>query len=321
MGSYHGAEVCELVGLYMMSELCKLIPKSHVGLYRDDGLAIIKKQSGYMTEKLKKNIYKIAKEIGLSFEIEGPMKKTDFLDIAFDIEHGSYRPFRKINNEIKYIRTDSNHPNTIIKQIPTMISKRLSKRSMNKEEFNKISNAYNAALQKSGYKEKVTFEPKKPQNKKNRKRKTIWFNPPFCKTVQTNIAKKFIVLIKKHFNEDHPLKKIFNKNSINVSYSCMQNIARIISSHNKKLLEEKKKETLPCNCRKECPLPSNKFSCRTKNVIYQAEVETDKERKTYIGLTALEFKKRVANHKTDFKYKKKQRFNKIIKPYLEFKRK
>ena len=91
----------------------------------------------------------------------------------------------------------------------------------------------------------------------------------------------------------------------------MQNIARIINSHNKKILEETKKETPPCNCRKECPLPGNKFSCRTKGVIYQAEVETEKERKTYIGLTALEFKKRVANHKSDFKHKKNKESTKL----------
>ena len=44
MGGYHGAEVCELVGLFMLSEMGKFIPKENVGLYRDDGLMLIKKQ-------------------------------------------------------------------------------------------------------------------------------------------------------------------------------------------------------------------------------------------------------------------------------------
>ena len=35
-----------------------------------------------------------------------------------------------------------------------------------------------------------------------------------------------------------------------------------------------------------------------------AEVKTEEERKTYIGLTSMEFKKRISEHKTDFKYKK-----------------
>ena len=38
MGSWDGAEVCELVGLYLLSQLTHL--KISVGLYRDDGLAV-----------------------------------------------------------------------------------------------------------------------------------------------------------------------------------------------------------------------------------------------------------------------------------------
>ena len=38
MGSYDGAETCELVGCYLLSQL-KQIPGIEIGLYRDDGLA------------------------------------------------------------------------------------------------------------------------------------------------------------------------------------------------------------------------------------------------------------------------------------------
>ena len=38
MGSYDGAELCELVGLYLLNQLSTVIDKSSVGLYRDDGL-------------------------------------------------------------------------------------------------------------------------------------------------------------------------------------------------------------------------------------------------------------------------------------------
>ena len=36
MGSFKGAEVCELVGLYLLDKLSKLLGKDNVGLYRDD---------------------------------------------------------------------------------------------------------------------------------------------------------------------------------------------------------------------------------------------------------------------------------------------
>ena len=46
MGSYDGAEVCELVELFLLNELNELFGKDNVGLYRDDGLAIVKNTSG-----------------------------------------------------------------------------------------------------------------------------------------------------------------------------------------------------------------------------------------------------------------------------------
>ena len=36
MGSYDGAEVCELVGLYLLSKLTPQMGIKNVGLYRDD---------------------------------------------------------------------------------------------------------------------------------------------------------------------------------------------------------------------------------------------------------------------------------------------
>ena len=46
MGSYDGAEVCELVGLFILNDLCNEYGKDNIGLYRDDGLAIFKHTSG-----------------------------------------------------------------------------------------------------------------------------------------------------------------------------------------------------------------------------------------------------------------------------------
>ena len=38
MGSLDSAEVSELVGLYLLSDMEKIIPQEYLGLYRDDGL-------------------------------------------------------------------------------------------------------------------------------------------------------------------------------------------------------------------------------------------------------------------------------------------
>ena len=45
MGSYDGAETCELVGSYLLSQLNK-IPGVEIGLYRDDGLAVLQQTQG-----------------------------------------------------------------------------------------------------------------------------------------------------------------------------------------------------------------------------------------------------------------------------------
>jgi hypothetical protein len=42
MGSYDGAEICELVGLFILDKLRAEFKNDNIGLYRDDGLAAFK---------------------------------------------------------------------------------------------------------------------------------------------------------------------------------------------------------------------------------------------------------------------------------------
>ena len=71
----------------------------------------------------------------------------------------------------------------------------------------------------SGRKTKLQYQQPKEKNKykKKRKRYIIWFNPPYSKSVKTNIGRIFIKLIGKHFPPNHKLVKIFNKNTIKLS--------------------------------------------------------------------------------------------------------
>lgn len=41
LGSLDSAEICDLVGLYLLSQMKSLIPQEQLGLYRDDGLAVV----------------------------------------------------------------------------------------------------------------------------------------------------------------------------------------------------------------------------------------------------------------------------------------
>ncbi len=101
------------------------------------------------------------------------MTKTDFLDVKLDLDKQTYAPHIKENNEAKYIKTASNHPSNITDQVPKMIGKiRISRRSVKKEEFQKVAMDYNAALKKSGCKEKIEHSQQLTQSyKRYRKRK------------------------------------------------------------------------------------------------------------------------------------------------------
>ena len=70
---------------------------------------------------------------------------------TFNLSNATYRPFCKTNNEITYIHKESNHPPSILRQIPLSIESRLSKHSSNEKIFKESAQIYQEALKKSGY--------------------------------------------------------------------------------------------------------------------------------------------------------------------------
>ena len=87
MGSFDGTEVCELVGLYLLNKIKPLLGSNNVGLYRDDGLAIVHEANGSTVDRLRKNIIRISlfKDEGLSITIDTNLIETDFLDVSFNL--------------------------------------------------------------------------------------------------------------------------------------------------------------------------------------------------------------------------------------------
>ena len=306
MGSYDGAQVCELVGLYILSLLEEFICQQDVGLYRDDGLIVVKKLNGKQTDQLRKDIIKCFKTVGFKIDITTNLSEVNFLDVTFNLLNGTYRPYRKPNDQILYINTLSNHPPQVIKQLPSSIEDRLSQNSSDNKIFDSVKKEYEEALQKSGYKTKLEYKhnhndinENSNKTKKQRKRNIIWFNPPFNRDVRTNIAKTFLKLIDKHFPRSNKLHKIFNRNTVKVSYSCTENMEQIIKAHNKKVSSPKRSEELPCNCRGVCPLNGK---CRKEDVVYGCAVSTSKvPLKYYIGIAKGEWKKRQKNHESSFR--------------------
>ena len=301
MGSFGGAELCELVGLYFLDKLSKLLGKDNVGLYRDDGLAAVKSTSGPVLNKMRKNIITLFKNEGLGVSIDTNLVETDFLDVTFNLTTGKFFPYRKPNNIPLYINVKSNYPSSIIKDLPKMINKRLSDLSCNKEEFDKAKPLYEKSLHESGYKTSMSYAQTEVKNSRNRNRNIIWFHPPFSQNVKTNIGKLFLKLVKTLLPKHHRLYKIFNPNTVKLSYSCMSNMSNFIKQHNSNILSSPTKaEERSCNCRNKdnCPLDG---SCLKTCIVYRADVIKHNGTYIYYGASDGEFKFRYNNHTKSFR--------------------
>ena len=148
MGCYDGAEVCELVGSYMLNQFKHVVSKG--------------------TERKREQIVKIFKKCGLCITIQCNLKMVDFLDVTCDLY-----------NKPIYINKQSNHPPNIMKQFPKSIAKRISDTSSRKNIFDKSISIYQDALSESGFKEELKYTPsdtslQEENNKRIRRRRRIY---------------------------------------------------------------------------------------------------------------------------------------------------
>ena len=169
MGAYDGAEVCELVGIFMLNKISEKYDKNDIGLYRDDGLAVFKNISGPESERIKKNFQLLFKKYGLEIIIECHKEVVDFLDVTFNLKDGTYKPYQKLDNKISYINVQSNHPPNIIKQLLKAIEQRLSNNSSNETIFNEAAPWYEKVLSEAGYDVQLKYNTNKKTNKKTEK--------------------------------------------------------------------------------------------------------------------------------------------------------
>ena len=131
------------------------------------------------------------------------LKIVDYLDVTLNLNDGSYKPYRKPDDETMYVHAKSNHPPNIIKQLPISIEDRLRSLSSSKEIFEEAAKYYQEVLEKCGYTYKLKYEKVTPERidveeppparndtvpgnqppRKNRPRKVMYFHPPFSLSV------------------------------------------------------------------------------------------------------------------------------------------
>ena len=135
------------------------------------------------------------------------------------------------------------------------------------------------ALKKSGYDHKLKYQKNTSTATSNqqRKRKIIWFNPPYSMNIATNVGCYFLNLVNKHFPLHHKFSKIFNRNNMKISYSCTPSMKSRINIHNKTVTKaQSSAQARTCNClnKSKCPL-NNK--CLSNNILYKANMTSTKE--------------------------------------------
>ena len=84
IGSYDGAEIWGLVGIYLLFLLANIIDKKNSGLYREGGLILSRNVNRQNMDRIRKNVIKILKEVGFKIEIKTNLKIVDVLHVTFN---------------------------------------------------------------------------------------------------------------------------------------------------------------------------------------------------------------------------------------------
>ena len=108
------------------------------------------------------------------------LTKVDFLDVTLALDDGSYKAFNKPNNIPQYVNIHSNHPPSVLKNIPASVNKRISTISSDEKMFKTEVPLFQEAIKKSGYKYTLEFDPKAsdpPTKKKSRKKRNCLYLP------------------------------------------------------------------------------------------------------------------------------------------------
>ena len=155
-------------GLFILNHLGKTSGKENNVLCRDDGLAIIKNRSARLASKTRKELHKV---FDLKITAEANLHVVNFLDVTFDLTTGKHKPYRKPNDDPLYIHKHSNHPPSILRQVPTSINKRISTLSSDKQVSDDAVQTYHNVLGYSNFSHKLEYMPQET-HKQRRNRTT-----------------------------------------------------------------------------------------------------------------------------------------------------
>ena len=62
------------------------------------------------------------KGLGFQIEIETNLKEVNFLYVTFNLNSSRYKPYKKLNDQLLYVTSSSDHTPQVIKQLPNSIN-------------------------------------------------------------------------------------------------------------------------------------------------------------------------------------------------------
>ena len=133
MGSFDSAKICEFFGIHTLSLMLNKFDKEYAGWYWDDELILLRNMSNQKTDRIQKDMIEIFINTGFKIEGKTNLNIIGVLDVTFHLSDGTFRSYKRPNNQLLYVNILSNHPSQIIKQLPTSISDRLSNNSSNQK--------------------------------------------------------------------------------------------------------------------------------------------------------------------------------------------
>ena len=78
MGSYDGVELCQLIVIYIQSLLTNILSKDKMGLYRDDGLFILRRKNKQQIDRVRRKIITLFENIDFKIKILTNLTEVDF---------------------------------------------------------------------------------------------------------------------------------------------------------------------------------------------------------------------------------------------------
>ena len=136
---YDSSQIADLVGRYISDILSRIVSTEQMGLIHDGGILYMSNINDPNSSCIQKKMIRVHKFLGFKIEVSSNNKIVNFLDVTLNLSNNTYKSFLKTDQYPSYININSNHPKTIIKQVPKAVKLRIRNLSANEKIFQERS--------------------------------------------------------------------------------------------------------------------------------------------------------------------------------------